>query len=172
MMNEGEIVEAPRRSWAWAFCKVVALGAAVGTLTWGGSETMAVVREHWPLLKAEASTWVWERYDAVDRAVVSNQELIELFAHEGAEPGMVALITAVAQTVPGAQFKGCGGSSDRRDLIRCEVGIVRACLLETSGTKVTDRSGALWATLGCIGGATWRQAAMREVNEVLIEEKV
>jgi hypothetical protein len=169
MMEDTEIIEAPRRSLAWAFCKVVALGAAVGALTWGGSETMAVVREHWPLVKAEATTRVWEVYDSLDRWLVTDQELIEMYARQGKEHGMVALITGIAQTVPGAQFKSCTGY-DRRALLECEVGIVRECYHDTKTAK--DKSLALYATLGCLGGATWQQAAMRQVNEVLIEEKV
>lgn len=171
MIEDNEIIEAPRRSWAWAFCKVAVLGAAVGALTYGGSETMSVVRREWPLIKAEASTHAWELYDSLDRALVSDQELIEMYAAQhGQDPGMIALITGVARAVPGAQLRSCQSALDRRELARCQVTIVRDCYVQSKGAR--DKSGALYATLGCIGGTTWQQAAMREVSEVLIEEKV
>lgn len=170
MMDEMEIVEAPRRSLAWAFAKVVLLGVVVGGLTWGGSRTMEIVRHEWPLLKAKGATLAWERLEELDRWLVSDHELIELFAAEEQEPGAVALVTGIARTVPGAQFKSCGVGEGRREVIRCQVGIVRECWGQSRGAR--DRSATLYATLGCIGGTTWQQAAMREVSEVLIEGAV
>lgn len=172
MIEENEVIEAPRRPWAWAFAKVVVLGMAVGGLTWGGSRTMEIVRHQWPLLKARAATMAWERIEAADAWLVSDHELIELFAADagGQEPGAVALVTGIARSVPGAQFKSCGTGQGRREVIQCQVGIVRECWAQSRGAR--DRSATLYATLGCIGGTTWQQAAMREVSEVLIEGAV
>lgn len=169
MMDENEIVEAPRRSWAWAFAKVVLLGAVVGGLTWGGSRTMEIVRLELPRVKTEATTWAWGKVDSLDRALVSDEELIDMYASRVTnDAGLIALITATARTIPGVQFKSCTG--DRREVIECEVSSVRECHSEAG--KRAHKMERLHATLGCLGGSMWQQVAIKEISELLIEGAV
>lgn len=170
-MESNDTVETSSHWKLLGMAKIAILGTLSGALIWGGSKTMEVVRTEWPLIKARGATLVWERLEEMDAWLVSDQDLIELYAsNAGKDGGAVALVTGIARTIPGAQFKSCGTGQGRREVIQCQIGIVKECWGQSGGAK--DRSAILYATLGCIGGTTWQQAAMREVSEVLIEGAV